>query len=154
MIRKTLAVATLLAPLLATGTAVAAPDVEIVGAEFGLFEEGKDNEIVFQPSATVPRAVGQRYGWIIELRTQKRSLAVREEYLLPDSPDARAPDSQVAKNLHIPDLRRSQVSQRQLVPVAGQIVGEWSVGPDEPAGKRRLQVTVEGQTTSFAFEVK
>lgn len=144
-----------LACLLAGSTALAAPPaVEIVGAEFGLFTEGQDNEILFQPSTTVPRAVGQRYGWIIELRTKQRSLAVREEYLLPEMPGAREPDSQVAKNLHVPDLRRSQVSQRQLVPVDGQIVGEWSIGPDEPAGKRRLQVTVEGQTTTFAFEVK
>lgn len=158
MIRKTLAAATVLASLLATSAALAAPDVEIVSAEFGLFEEGKGNEIVFQPAAVVPRAVGQRYGWIIELRTKKRSLAVREEYVLPGKPDAataKEADSQVAKNLHIPDLRRSQVSQRQLVPVDGQIVGEWSVGPDEPAGKRRLQVSVEGQVAAtFDYELK
>ncbi|MBI2305826.1 MAG: hypothetical protein HYU78_00855 [Rhodocyclales bacterium] len=151
MIRKALAVAT----LLAANAAVAAPDVEIVSAEFGLFEEGKGNEIVFQPSAVVPRAVGQRYGWIIEVRTKKRSLAVREEYVLPDAAKAKEADSQVAKNLHIPDLRRSQVSQRQLVPVDGQIVGEWSVGPDEPAGRRRLQVSIEGQAAAtFDYEMK
>jgi hypothetical protein len=142
------------AGLLAAGSALAAPTVEIVAAEFGVFSEGKGNEIVFQPTNLVPHAVGQRYGWIIELRTKQRSLAVREEYVLPESATAPAPESQVAKNLHIPDLRRSQVSQRQLVPVDGQIVGEWSVGPDEPPGRRRLQVTVEGQVTSFDFEVR
>ena len=109
----------------------------------------------FQPSTVVPKAVGQRYGWIIEVRTLKRSLAVREEYVLPPSPKQKEPDNPVAKNLHIPDLRRSQVSQRQLAPVDGQIVGEWSIGPDEPAGKRRLQVVVEGEVVaSFDFEVK
>ena len=154
MIRQTVAFAC----LLAAGAAFAAPEVEIVAAEFGLFEEGKGNEIVFQPATVVPRAVGQRYGWIIELRTKKRSLAVREEYVLPGKPGAAKAseaDSQVAKNLHIPDLRRSQVSQRQLVPVDGQIVGEWSVGPDEPAGRRRLQVSVEGQpAATFDYELK
>ena len=43
----------------------------------------------------------------------------------------------------------------QLVPVDGRIYGEWSVGPQEPAGPRRLEVVVEGQVAaSFAFEVK
>ncbi|MFC5302761.1 hypothetical protein [Azospira restricta] len=147
--------ATALACLLAAGAATAAPAVEILAAEFGLFAEGQGDEIVFQPAAVVPRAVGQRYGWIIELRTKKRSVAVREEYVLPEKPGAAAPDNPVAKNLHVPDLRRSQVSQRQLVPVDGQIVGEWSVGPDEPPGKRRLQVSVEGQpAATFDYEVK
>ena len=32
---------------------------------------------------------------------------------------------------------------------------EWSIGPDEPAGKRRLQVVVEGDiAATFEFEVK
>lgn len=149
MLRKTFA----LAGLVAAGTAFAAPAVEIVAAEFGLFEKGRGDETVFQPATLVPLAVGQRYGWIIEVRTKKRSLAVREEYVLPGKADA-VPDEPVAKNLHIPDLRRSQVSQRQLVPVDGQIVGEWSVGPEEPAGRRRLQVTVEGESVSFDFELK
>ena len=153
MIRKTLLLASALGASLAAAASPAG--IEIVSAEFGLFQEGKGNEIVFQPSTIVPQAVGQRYGWIIELRTLKRSLAVREEYVLPPSPKQKEPDNPVAKNLHIPDLRRSQVSQRQLAPVDGQIVGEWSIGPDEPAGKRRLQVVVEGKiVASFDFEVK
>lgn len=150
MIRTAIA----LAGLLAAGAAGAA-GIDIVSAEFGLFEEGRDNEVVFQPASVVPRAVGQRYGWIIEVNTLKRSLAVREEYVLPAAASAKEPDSQVARNLHIPDLRRSQVSQRQLVPVGGQIVGEWSVGPDEPAGKRRLRVIVEGEVAAtFDYELK
>ncbi len=144
-----------LACLLAGTAAIAAPAVEIVTAEFGLFEEGKDNEILFQPSSVVPRAVGQRYGWIIQMNTLKRSVSVREEYVLPTSTRTPPPETQVAKNLHIPDLRRSQVSQRQLAVVDGQIIGEWSIGPDEPAGKRRLQVVVEGEVAaSFDFEVR
>lgn len=151
MIRKALTIFFL---LIGTGFASAA-DFEIIGAEFGLFEEGKGNEIVFQPSSYVPLAIGQRYGWIIEVRTLKRTLAVREEYVLPKAASDKPPDSHVARNLHIPDLRRNQVSQRQLALVDGQIVGEWSIGPGEPPGKRRLQVTVEGQVAAtFDYEVK
>jgi hypothetical protein len=153
MIRKAIA-ASLLA--LSTFSPLAgAADFEIVGAEFGLFDEGKGNEILFQPSKLVPLAVGQRYGWIIEVRTLKRTLAVREEYVLPKAASDKEPDNAVARNLHIPDLRRSQVSQRQLALVDGQIIGEWSIGPGEPPGKRRLQVIVEGQVAAtFDYEVK
>lgn len=143
-----------LALLFAARIACAA-DVEIVAADFGLFEATSESEIAFLPSAIVPKAVGQRYGWIIEVRTKKRTLAVREEYVLPSAATQKEPEGAVAKNLHVPDLRRSQVSQRQLVPVDGQIVGEWSVGPDEPAGIRRLRVVVEGEVAaSFDFEVR
>lgn len=149
MIRKSLVIAGLLA-----GTAHAA-GVDILSAEFGIFEETSGKEILFQPSAVVPRAIGQRYGWIIGVNTLKRTLAVREEYVLPSASNDKAPESAVARNLHIPDLRRNQVSLRQLAPVDGQIIGEWSIGPDEPAGKRRLQVVVEGETAAtFDFEVK
>jgi hypothetical protein len=155
MIRHAIILPALLLAGLPAVARAQAPGVEIVGAEFGLFQEGKGNEILFQSSNVVPKAVGQRYGWIIDVRTLKRSLAVSEEYVLPQSPKQKEPDTPVAKNLHIPDLRRSQVSQRQLAPVDGQIVGEWSIGPEEPAGKRRLRVVVEGQTAAtFDFEVR
>jgi len=145
---------TALALLFAARVACAA-EIEIIAADFGLFEETSDKEIAFQPSDIVPKAVGQRYGWIIELRTKKRALAVREEYVLPPPAGQKEPEGAVAKNLYVPDLRRSQVSQRQLVPVDGQIVGEWSVGPDEPAGHRRLRVIVEGEiAATFDFEVR
>jgi hypothetical protein len=153
MIRKT--ITAIAASLLVFSPLAGAADIEIAGAEFGLFEEGKGNEILFQPSNIVPLAIGQRYGWIIEVRTLKRTLAVREEYVLPKAASDKEPDSAVAKNLHIPDLRRSQVSQRQLALVDGQIIGEWSIGPGEPPGKRRLQVIVEGQVAAtFDYEVK
>lgn len=149
------AITTIAACLLGFTPLAGAADFEIVGAEFGLFDEGQDDEILFQPAKVVPLAVGQRYGWIIEVRTLKRTLAVREEYVLPKAASDKEPDSAVAKNLHIPDLRRSQVSQRQLALVDGQIVGEWSIGPGEPPGKRRLQVIVEGQVAAtFEYEVR
>jgi len=55
----------------------------------------------------------------------------------------------------IPMERRSQVSQRQLVPVDGRIYGEWSIGPQEPPGRRQLDVVVDGVVAaSFDFEVR
>lgn len=157
MIRKSL----LLILAFVAGGAHAAPPapppvpIEVVSAEFGIFHDSKANELVFEPTNVVPRKNGQRYGWIIEVRTTRRTLAVREEYLLPKQKPQQEATDPFSKNLLAPTPRLSQVSQRQLVPIDGQIFGEWAVGPDEPAGHRHLQVVVEGQVAgSFEFDVK
>ena len=142
-----------------SGAAFAAPPdipVTIVGAEFGIFDASNPKEIVFQPTAVVPHVEGQRYGWAIEVQTKKRSLSVREEYLLPTQATRDGPTGDLqSSGMTIPLPRRNQVSQRQLVPVGGMLYGEWSVGPGEPAGKRHLQVIVEGEIAgSFEYEVK
>jgi hypothetical protein len=134
-----------------------AQSVTILGAEFGVFETGKPGELVFEPTLDIPHQPGQRYGWIIELRTTKRSVAVREEYLLPSAATEAGPSGNLKYDttLNIPLPRRSQVSQRQLVPTDGRIYGEWAIGPGEPAGRRHLQVIVEGQLAgSFEYELK
>jgi hypothetical protein len=150
--------ALLLFALISSGAYAQAPDagVEIVGAEFGLFDASDPRAIVFEPASVVPHKEGQRYGWIIEVRTKKRSLAVREEYLLPTAAtEAGTTMNPAGTRLDIPLPRRNQVSQRQLVPVGGRIVGEWAVGPGEPPGKRHLQVIVEGLVAgSFEYEVQ
>ena len=64
-------------------TSANAAEVKIVKAEFGLFEPGEPGEVMFSPTLTVPRKDGQRYGWVIEVGTDQRSLLVREEYLHP-----------------------------------------------------------------------
>ena len=131
--------------------------VEIVSAEFGLFDASTPGELAFEPSQVVPHAEGQRYGWIVEVRTKKRSLTVREEYLLatPAMEKAAPAAPEAGGRIETPLPRRNQVSQRQLVPMGGRIYGEWAIGPGEPAGKRHLQVIVEGQVAAdFEYEVK
>ena len=157
MIRKTLI---LISALMAGITFAASPSpteapVEIISAEFGLFDASNPEELIFEPGDVVPHKVGQRYGWIIEVKTARRTLSVREEYLLPGPPKAANATDPLSDSLNIPIERRNQVSQRQLVPVEGKIYGEWAVGQNEPAGHRRLQVVIEGQVAaSFEYEVK
>lgn len=135
----------------AAGAVFAAAPVEILGAEFGVFEEVAPRELAFEPTRVVPHREGQRYGWVIEVRTTKRHLSVREEYLLP----SRAADAESkGGTVVIPLDRRAQVSERQLAPVDGKIYGEWAVGPGEPSGQRRLEVIVEGQAVTFEYEVR
>lgn len=156
MIRKMLfLISTLMAGIVfaAPPGTIEAP-VEIISAEFGLFDASNPEELVFEPGDVVPHKVGQRYGWIIEVQTARRTLSVREEYLLPGPPKAGAPDP-LSESLNISIERRNQVSQRQLVPIDGKIYGEWAVGQNEPAGHRRLQVVIEGQVAaSFEYDVK
>ena len=129
--------------------------LEVVSAEFGVFDASDPQRVVFSPATVVPRREGQRYGWMIELRGAGRSVSVREEYLLPSRAVEGRTESAEGTKLVIPLERRSQVSQRQLVPVDGRIFGEWSIGAQEPAGPRRLDVVVEGQVAaSFEFEVR
>lgn len=140
---------------LAVGFAAAAEParITVTRADFGIFEADQSGELAFMPSAVVPHREGQRYGWIIELQGARRTVAVREEYLTPAkiSPD----DAAVRSGMLTPLPRRSQVSQRQLVPVAGRIYGEWAIGAGEPGGHRHLQVIVEGQLAGdFEFDVQ
>jgi len=144
------------AAVLASAT-IHAQTVDILNAEFGLFDASNPKELVFEPTRVVPLREGQRYGWIVQLRSRQRTVAVREEYILPNAGTEAGPrgDLKHEASLNIPLPRRSQVSQRQLTPKDGQIVGEWSVGPGEPPGRRHLQVIVEGiVAASFEYEVK
>lgn len=128
---------------------------EVINAEFGTFDDSDPRELVFEPGNVVPHRVGQRYGWIIEVRTSKRTVSVREEYVLPTTVAAPKTTDPVSESLNIPSQRRNQVSQRQLVPIDGRIYGEWSVGPNEPAGHRHLLVIIEGQPgASFEYDVR
>ena len=134
---------------------VAPVPVEVISAEFGTFDASDSRELAFEPTRVVPHRAGQRYGWVIELRTNRRSLSVREEYLLPNPVKKPKSDNPIVADLELPLYRHNQVSQRQLVPVDGKIFGEWEVGPEEPAGHRHLQVVIEDQVAaSFEYDVK
>lgn len=138
-----------------SSSATDAASVEIVSAEFGTFDASNPREMLFLPTSVVPHTLGQRYGWIIELRTGKRSLSVREEYLLASSGTVPKVPASSGETLLIPLDRHNQVSQRQLVPVDGKIYGEWAIGPSEPAGHRHLQIVIEGQVAAdFEYDVK
>lgn len=134
---------------------VAGSPIDIVRAEFGTFDVSNPRQMIFDPTLRVPHKEGQRYGWIIELRTSRPTLSVREEYLLPMTAGAQKNTDPISEVLNTASQRRNQVSQRQLVPVDGKIYGEWAIGPSEPAGHRHLQVVIEGQVAaSFEYDVK
>lgn len=131
------------------------PNVVVIEAKFGVFEAKDGEEAAFKESSTVPKTNGLRYGWIITLDTALRRLSVREEYLVPNHSASIKPENTENTVIEIRPDRRVQVSQRQLVPVGGKIIGEWEVGPQEPGGRRTLQVIVEDEVAAtFEFDVK
>jgi hypothetical protein len=157
MIRKVLRLATVFASgiIMCAATSAAEPPTEVIHAEFGTFDDSNPAELIFEPGDVVPHKVGQRYGWIVEVRTNKRSLSVREEYVLPAAVKSQRATDPLTESLNISTQRRNQVSQRQLVPVEGRIYGEWAIGKNEPAGHRHLQVIIEDKlAASFQFDVK
>jgi hypothetical protein len=137
---------------LASASCLAAEDVEVVAAAFGLFEPGKGGVLNFEPNVVVPHRVEQRYGWVIELKTKRKRVSVREEYVLQLQPQQNAAAAAAGA---VAMERRNQVSQRALALVDGRIYGEWAIGPHEPAGRRHLQVFVEGELAGdFEYEVR
>jgi hypothetical protein len=125
--------------------------VHVVSADFGVFVSGLARELVLETADVIPRQAGQYYGWVIEVRTRKRSLDVREEYVWPDAPGIDPRDEGPGggtRSLRFP--QRRQVSQRTLTPVDGRIYGAWLVGPDEPAGQRHLEVRIRNEVVSRA----
>ena len=146
--------------IFSAGVALAAPPqpietpVVVVSAEFGLFDATNPKEPVFTPSQVVPHRENQRYGWVIEVQTGRRSLSVREEYVLTNVSKAQKEQDALGESLNIATPKRNQISQRQLVPVDGKIYGEWAIGSNEPAGHRQLQVIIENEVAaSFEFDV-
>lgn len=144
----------LLAAGLPARAAPAAPDVEIVKTEFGIFEDDGSDQLGFGATGEIPFAIGQPYGWLIEVRTTKKSLAVREEILLPRDTPA-APDRDDS-SIGIPANPESLLGfNERRVPVSdGMIFGERRIGPTDKPGTYRLRIYVERKlTATFDYSV-
>lgn len=138
----------LLAPAAAADAVPA--DIQILQAEFGLFERGSR----FRATATVPLVVDQVYGWRLVLKTPRRLVQVQEELTLPDEPATWGdPDPQVQRKTSADG--RSATTRLQLRPVDGIISQSWSVAPGDPKGAYVLRVRVENLPERvFRFEVR
>jgi hypothetical protein len=120
--------------------------LEVVQAEFGVFDASDPQRMVFSRTSVIPLREGQRYGWVIQLAGAKSSVSVYEEYLSPN---------QAGDDLQIPLEKRTLLGQRRLAPIDGQIFGEWTVSARDTSGTRTLEVFVEGQSAArFEFELQ
>ncbi|MGO9446862.1 MAG: hypothetical protein ACLPXB_19105 [Thiobacillaceae bacterium] len=130
------------------------PDIEIIRAEFGLFNHTDSGELAFHPSRVVPFKEGQQYGWSILLRTTQRKIKWREVLTLPSSPTSWEGDLQGAVQRISAD-RRTSIIEGEVTPVNGVIENVWEVAPGDPVGHYVIEVTINGANQQvFEFEVQ
>src|ERR1700674_4017759 len=88
MRRVRLLIAVVFAVVLAGCQSVGPPSglLQVVRAEFGLFNVAGDGKPIFVPSKSVPLVVNQEYGWVITVKTFQPKVKWREEFILPAAP--------------------------------------------------------------------
>ena len=147
---KPLFIAMLLALVLLPGEILAASDIAIRRAEFGIFKNSTVGA-KFTVSRTVPLIVGQAYGWRIFLKTAKTSVHFREEFELPLAPETWGDPA----GQSISTDRKLSVLERDVPATNGFIENMWSVAPGDPCGRYAIRVFIgESLAATFQFDVE
>ncbi len=128
--------------------------VEIVKAEFGLFNGPESGKPAFVPATIVPLEKDQCYGWIILIKTNKEMVKWREEFTLPAPPETWGEGQKQGVSTISAD-KKTCVTEREVKPDQGIIYNIWSVAPGDPKGHYIIRVIVEGKAErTFEFDVK
>jgi hypothetical protein len=131
------------------------PDIEVLHAEFGLFNPATAGKPVLTPSAVVPFKKGQRYGWLIVLRTTKPKVKWREEFTLPSPPSTWAGDELPAASQTVSQDRMTSIVELDAIPIDGVIENVWEVAPGDPKGHYIIRVTIDGGNQQvFEFDLQ
>lgn len=141
--RCVIVAALLLATAPSALAAPAPPAVDLVTVEFGIFDDDGTDQLGFGATAEIPLSVGQPYGWLIQVKSPAKSLAVREELLRPE--DDGAPVESPDTDLTPPANRASllAINDRRLPVLDGMVFGVRKVVAADTAGRYRLKVYVE-----------
>lgn len=122
--------------------------VVVEQAQFGTYS--KEGE--FTAAKTVPLVVGQSYGWKVKLNQLKPDAKVKwkEEFVLPATPkEWGGSQGAVSKD------KRTNVTEREDVPIDGWIGHAWSVAEGDPPGKYTMNVFINDTLVkTFKFQVK
>lgn len=130
------------------------PKIEIVSAEFGLFNPPESGKPLFIPTRSVPYIENQGYGWIIILKTDKSKVKWREEFTLPSSPKTWGEGETHGINTISYD-RKTSVVEREEKLDRGLISNLWAVAPGDPKGRYVIRVIVDGmEECTFEFDVQ
>jgi hypothetical protein len=131
------------------------PDIEVIHAEFGLFNPSPSGEWVLTPSAIVPLKKGQHYGWSILLKTNKPRVKWREEFTLPSPPRTWGGDELPVANQTISQDHLTSVVEVDAIPIEGVIENIWELAPGDPKGHYIIRVTIDGGSPQvFEFDVQ
>lgn len=139
---------------LSDGSAGAHDGYEVIRAEFGVFNQGNSGKPVFVPATVVPLTPNQGYGWVMFLRTAKKRIKWREEFILPAKPNTWG-DPEPLGTRSVSTDGRISVTEREVLPDQGVIFNTWAVAPGDPKGRYVIRVFVEGSLAKiFEFDVK
>ncbi|WP_143086027.1 hypothetical protein [Formivibrio citricus] len=128
--------------------------VEVVSADFGLFNSAESGNPPFEPAKVVPLTPNQGYGWVMLLRTDKPKIKWREEFTLPAKPDTWGNPEPLGTRSVSTDGRVS-ITEREVSPERGIIFNSWAVAPGDPKGRYVIRVFIEGVLASvFEFDVQ
>ena len=131
------------------------PDIEVIRAEFGLFNSSPSGEWVLTPSSIVPFKKGQHYGWSILLKTSKPRVKWREEFTLPSPPSTWGNDEFSVVHQTVTRDRLTSVVEVDAIPINGVIQSIWEVVPGDPQGHYIIWVTIDGGNPQlFEFDVR
>jgi hypothetical protein len=131
------------------------PDIEVLHADFGLFNPSPTGDLMLTPSAVVPLKKGQHYGWSIVLRTSKPKVRWREELTLPSPPSTWANDELPAASQAISQDRMTSIVELDTIPIDGVIENIWEVTPGDPKGHYIIRVTIDGGNQQvFEFDLR
>jgi hypothetical protein len=131
------------------------PEIEIVRADFGVFDLCESEERSFVPTTIVPYQEDQKYGWIMYLRTTKPKVKWREELTLPHSPDTWQVGDVPGHNSISADGRTSITENEEELGASGVILNIWQVVHGDPKGRYVIHVFIEDRLErAFEFDVQ
>jgi hypothetical protein len=131
------------------------PEVEIVQADFGVFDTSESGADPFVPTTTVPYLENQKYGWIVHLRTTKPRVKWREEMTLPASPEAWGVEGIQGHNSISGDGRTSVTEGEAEFDGRGVILNVWQVVHGDPKGHYVIHLFIEDRLErTFEFDVQ
>jgi len=110
--------------------------VEIVSAEFGLFNALETGRPPFIATPLVPLQEGQAYGWVIVLKTSDKTVRWREEFTRSGSASP-------------------SITEREVTLYNGVAFNSRSIARGDPAGTYRMRVSINGELVrTFEFRVE
>jgi len=128
--------------------------IEVVKAEFGLFNALETGRPPFIATPLVPLVVNQAYGWVIVLKTSEKTVRWREEFTLPAAPATWGGPERIGTR-SMSDDGRTTITEREVTLHNGAIFNSWSVAPGDPTGTYRMRVTIEDRLVrTFEFRVE
>lgn len=153
--RLVVAAALLPAASLSASAAPVAAAVEVVKVEFGIFDDDGTDQLGFGPTDEIPLSVGQPYGWLFQVKTAAKTLAVREELLHPETDAAPKEGSDTDLTPPTNPATLLGINERRLPVQDGMLFGVRIVVTGDSPGRYRLKVYVERKlAASFDYVLR